>query len=137
MNALQFEAVKVALKQDRTGFVLTLSIHPDEAPEELLRDFVGARYGVAMVRIQDNETATHYDNRLKKAGMLGRSTKFHLWLRRENGLTIDGEDDAVEAIHRICGINSRTELNGNKDAQKLFDEMVEDYEQWSDKDEPF
>jgi Xaa-Pro aminopeptidase len=137
MNALQFEAVKVALKQDRTGFVLTLSIHPDEAPEELLRDFVGARYGVAMVRIQDNETATPYDNRLKKAGMLGRSTKFHLWLRKENSLTIDGEDDAVDAIHRICGIKSRTELNGNRNAQKLFDEMVEDYEQWSDKDEPF
>ena len=137
MNALQFEAVKVALKQDRTGFVLTLSIHPDEAPDELLRDFVGARYGVAMVRIQDNETATHYDNRLKKAGMLGRSTKFHLWLRKENSLTIDGEDDAVEAMHRICNIQSRTELNGNKDAQKLFDEMVEDYEQWSDKNEPF
>lgn len=137
MNALQFEAVKVALKQDRTGFVLTLSIHPDEAPEELLRDFVGARYGVAMVRIQDNETATHYDNRLKKAGMLGRSTKFHLWLRKENSLTIDGEDDAVEAIHRICGIQSRTELNGNKDAQKLFDEMVQDYEDWEDKDETF
>jgi hypothetical protein len=30
MDALQFEAVKVALKQDRTGFVLTLNIHPDE-----------------------------------------------------------------------------------------------------------
>jgi len=137
MNALQFEAVKVALKQDRTGFVLTLSIHPDEAPDELLRDFVGARYGVAMVRIQDNETATHYDNRLKKAGMLGRSTKFHLWLRKENSLTIDGEADAVEAIHRICGIHSRKELNGNKDDKKLYDEMVEDYEHWSDKDEPF
>ena len=137
MNALQFEAVKVALKQDRTGFVLTLSIHPDEAPEELLRDFVGARYGVAMVRIQDNETATHYDNRLKKSGMLGRSTKFHLWLKKANGLAIDGEADAVEAIHQICGIYSRTELNGNKDAQKLFDEMVEDYERWIEEDEPF
>jgi hypothetical protein len=137
MNALQFEAVKVALKQDRTGFVLTLSIHPDEAPEELLRDFVGARYGVAMVRIQDNETALQYDNRLKKAGMLGRSTKFHLWLRKENALSIDGESDAVEAIHRICNIYSRTELNGNKDAQKLFDEMVEDYERWIEETEPF
>jgi hypothetical protein len=137
MNALQFEAVKVALKQDRTGFVLTLSIHPDEAPEELLRDFVGARYGVAMVRIQDNETATHYDNRLKKAGMLGRSTKFHLWLKRANALPIDGEADAVEAIHQICNIHSRTELNGNKDAQKLFDEMVKNYERWIEETEPF
>ena len=51
MNALQFEAVKIALKQDKTGFVLTLNIHPDEIPDELMRDFVGARYGVAMARI--------------------------------------------------------------------------------------
>jgi hypothetical protein len=36
--ALQFEARKVALKQDRTGYVLTLSLHPDEIPVELLRD---------------------------------------------------------------------------------------------------
>ena len=57
MNALQFEAVKIALKQDKTGFVLTLNIHPDEIPDELMRDFVGARYGVAMARIEDNETA--------------------------------------------------------------------------------
>jgi hypothetical protein len=37
--ALQFEARKVAMKQDRTGFVLTLSIHPDDLPDELIRDF--------------------------------------------------------------------------------------------------
>jgi hypothetical protein len=137
MNALQFEAVKIALKQDKTGFVLTLNIHPDEIPNELMRDFVGARYGVAMVRIQDNESATQYDNRVKKAGILGRSKRFHLWLRNENGLTIDGEDDAVEAIHRICGIQSRTELNGNRQAQDKFDELVNDYEQWGEEDEPF
>ena len=137
MNALQFEAVKIALKQDKTGFVLTLNIHPDEIPTELMRDFVGARYGVAMVRIQDNESPTQYDNRVKKAGILGRSKRFHLWLRNENGLTIDGEDDAVEAIHRICGIQSRTELNGNRQAQDKFDELVNDYEQWGEEDEPF
>jgi len=54
---LQFECRKVALKQDRTGFVLTLALHPDEIPEELLRDFVGSRYGCVMVRIQDDECA--------------------------------------------------------------------------------
>ena len=136
MNALQFEAVKIALKQDKTGFVLTLNIHPDEIPDELMRDVVGARYGVAMARIEDNETAKHYDNRVKKAGILGRSKQFQLWLRKENELTVDSEDDAVEAIHRICGINSRTELNGNRDAQQKFDEMVNDYEQWIE-EEPF
>ena len=74
--ALQFEARKVALKQDRTGFVLTLSMHPDEVPEEILRDFVGTRYGCALVRIQDDESATPYNNRVQKAGMLCRSPNF-------------------------------------------------------------
>ena len=137
MNALQFEAVKIALKQDRTGFVLTLNIHPDEIPQELMRDFVGARYGVAMVRIQDNETVNNYDNRVKRAGIIGKSKRFHLWLRKVKGLEIDGEDDAVEAIYRECNIHSRTELNGNQDAQNKFDEMVADYEKWGEEDEPF
>ena len=137
MNALQFECVKVALKQDRTGYVLTVSVHPDEVPEELLRDFVGSRYGVAMVRIQDNETATPYNNRVKKAGMLCRLPLFYKWLKEENSLTIDSEGDAVDALYNICLINSRTELNGNVDAQQKFDEMVEEYERWKEESEPF
>jgi hypothetical protein len=137
MNALQFEAIKVALKQDKTGFVLTLNIHPDEIPDELMRDFVGARYGVAMVRIEDNETAKHYDNRVKQAGILCKTRTFHLWLKKTHSLDIDSEDDAVEALRTICDIGSRTELNGNKLAQQKFDEMVADYERWSEEDEPF
>ena len=137
MNALQFEAIKVALKQDKTGFVLTLNIHPDEIPNELMRDFVGARYGVAMVRIEDNETAKHYDNRVKQAGILGKTRVFHLWLNKIHGLEINGEDDAVEAIRTICDIGSRTELNGNKVAQQKFDKMLAEYEKWSEEDEPF
>ena len=80
VSTLQFEGQKVALKQDRTGFVLTLSIHPDEAPEELLRDFVGARYMVVMARIQDDETPTPYKNRVSKAAMLCKSLDFQIWL---------------------------------------------------------
>jgi hypothetical protein len=82
--ALQFEARKVALKQDRTGFVLTLAIHPDECPEEILRDFVGARYGCALVRIQDDESATPYSNRVQKAGMLCKEPNFQDFLQTGN-----------------------------------------------------
>ena len=136
MNALQFEAVKVALKQDRTGFVLTLNIHPDEIPEELIRDFVGARYGVAMVRILEDESATKYDNRVKHAGILCRSREFQFWLT-EQGLAVHkSEEDAIEAVYAMCGIASRTELNGNSEAKQKFDDMVIDYEHWQ-KEGPF
>jgi len=120
--ALQFEARKVALKQDRTGFVLTLSIHPDECPEEILRDFVGARYGCALVRIQDDESATQYDNRVKRAGILCRDPKFHDFLE------VEDESQAAVELCKRCGIESRTELHGNEVAKQIFDDLVKDYE---------
>ena len=126
--ALQFEARKVALKQDRTGFVLTLCLHPDEIPEELLRDFVGARYACALVRIQDDETPTQYKNRVQHAGMLCRTEAFQEWLGA------DSENEAAAILCERCEIDSRSELNGNKQAQALFDELVKDYE---DKNDPF
>jgi hypothetical protein len=123
--ALQFESRKVALKQDRTGYVLTVSIHPDEIPEELLRDFVGTRYGCALVRIQDDESATPYTNRVSKAGMLCRQTMF------QDFLEVNSEDDAASAMCKRLGIASRTELHGNSMAQITFDDLVKEYEKWS------
>ncbi len=124
--ALQFEARKVALKQDRTGYILTLSLHPDEVPEEILRDFVGTRYACAVVRIQDDETPTNYNNRVQKAGILCRVPAFQLFLGE------DSEDLAVYELCKRCGIDSRTELHGNAKAQALFDQLVKEYEEAND-----
>lgn len=137
MNALQFECRKVALKQDRTGYVLTVVIHPDEIPEELLRDFVGSRYGVAMVRISDDESAVPYTNRVMQAGMLCRTREFQFWLKECGHAERVSENDAINALYKLCEVTSRTELNGNTEAQQKFDEMVKDYERWSKEDEPF
>lgn len=120
--ALQFEARKVALKQDRTGFVLTLAIHPDECPEEILRDFVGARYGCAMVRIQDDESATPYNNRVQSAGMLCKQPMF------QEFLNVDSESAAATELCKRCGIESRTELHGNEVAKMIFDDLIKEYE---------
>ena len=120
--ALQFEARKVALKQDRTGFVLTLAIHPDECPEEILRDFVGARYGCALVRIQDDESATPYNNRVQSAGMLCKQPTF------QDFLDVDSESAAAAELCKRCGIESRTELHGNEVAKMIFDDLIKDYE---------
>ena len=132
--ALQFEARKVALKQDRTGYVLTLALHPDEIPEEILRDFVGARYGCALVRIQDDESPTPYTNRVAKAGMLCRESSFQQYLL-DTGLILDkSETSAADAVCEACGIDSRSALNGNQKAVALFDELVLGYETWRSED---
>jgi len=94
--ALQFEARKVSLKQDRTGYVLTLSLHPDEIPVELLRDFVGTRYACAIVRIQDDETPTSYNNRVQKAGMLCRQENFQSFMSEFIDGFVDEDSTADE-----------------------------------------
>jgi len=52
---IQFEAVKTALRQSKEGYVLSLAVHPDDLPGDLMRDFVGSRYVVVMVRLGDDE----------------------------------------------------------------------------------
>ena len=129
--ALQLEARKIALKQDRTGFILTLALHPDEAPEEIIRDFVGARYACALVRIQDDESPTQYSNRVAKAGILCRDPDF------QEFLLCDNETDAAHLLCKRCGINSRTELHGNAVAQAAFDNLIASYETTKANDDPF
>jgi hypothetical protein len=129
--ALQFECRKVALKQDRTGFILTLSMHPDEIPEELLRDFVGSRYACVLVRIQDDETPQEYNNRVQKAGMLCKEYDFQYFLK------VNGEDAAANELCKRLSIESRTELNGNSDAKAKFDALLQDYQSWSNNNDPF
>ena len=126
--ALQFEARKVALKQDRTGYVLTLSLHPDEIPDELLRDFVGSRYACAVVRINDDESPAVYENRTQKAAILCKTELFQRFLGCKT------EDGSAETLCASLGIQSRTELHGNKEAQAKFDQLLKDYE---DANDPF
>lgn len=124
---LQFEALKVAMKQDATGYILTLRLHPDEIPEELLRDFVGARYMIAAVRVDDHEDPVIKKTRVMKAGMLCKSPAFQEWLVKMGHAEKVSETAAVNAIYDMCNISSRTELNGNKQAQEIFDNLVEEY----------
>ena len=184
--ALQFEARKVALKQDRTGYVLTLSLHPDEIPDELLRDFVGSRYACAVVRINDDESPAVYENRTQKAAILCKTELFQRFLgcKTEDGaaetlcaslgigsryacavvrinddespvvynsrvqkaamlckdppfmkwMNCIDETDTTNSLCFDCGIKSRTELHGNKEAQAKFDQLLKDYE---DANDPF
>lgn len=128
MKALQFEATKIALKQDSAGYVLTLRIHPDDLPEELFRDFVGARYGCALVRIGDDEMPVNYVNRVQKAGMLCKDKDFQFWVFDKFGMNDTTEQSAINFLYDTCGIRSRTELSTNLSAQQKFDELVKAYD---------
>jgi hypothetical protein len=127
--------MKLKLTQDGTGFVLALRIHPDQIPEPLVRNFVGARYMVAMVRINDDEEPVQYKKtRSTQAGMLCKNETFQRFLVDQGYAAKADEIDATNALYEICGIHSRSELNGK--GQKEFDQLIEDYNDYA-KDTPF
>ena len=53
--AVHFEAVKTSMSQSKTGTILRLAIHPNEVPPSLHTDWVGSRYMVALVKLDDHD----------------------------------------------------------------------------------
>ena len=133
MQTSQFEGVKVAIKQDRTGYVLTLSVHPDEIPNEILRDFVGARYQVVMVRLGEDERPVNRENFIdvvKISAIVSKDPHFHRWLDETGESFAADEAYAVDWLYTKCGIKSRAEFRVNGEAAKIFLSINEEFKQW-------
>jgi len=138
--AMGFEAVKVSMSQDRNGIILRLNVHPNDCPQELHTDWVGTRYMVAMVRLNDqDEPETREEHQrierlIASAGLLCRNPEFgeYLWscglMDEEDPFKI--EDAAVKAVRKYCGITSRSEFRDNPDARSKFETLREDFRQW-------
>lgn len=138
MKTSQFEGCKVALKQDRTGYILTLSIHPNDVPEEILRDFVGARYQVVMVRLNGDERPmnreSEFPDPVKIAGILCRDANFQQFLV-EIGHTLEAsEKDVIEWMKSEFEIKSRTELRTNEVARNKLYKYNEEFKSWQRND---
>ncbi|NBW17941.1 MAG: hypothetical protein EBR82_59210 [Caulobacteraceae bacterium] len=133
MKTLQFEAVKVAFKQDKNGYILTLCIHPDEVPEDLLRSFVGAVYQVVMVRLDRNadpQEEFESDKAVKMAGMLCRDPKFWEFLHEDSQIFTATEKDATDWLRDFLEIQSRTELKDNAEARTRLDSLHKEFLAW-------
>ena len=139
MKTSNFEAVKVALKQDKSGFVLTLSIHPDEVPEEILRDFVGARYQVVMVRLNSDERPMnreqdHGHDPVRMAGMLCRELVFHKFLYDGGHIFMANEEEATNWLKEYLEVQSRTEIKDNPQAQQKLRGIYQEFQAWKTTD---
>jgi hypothetical protein len=135
IKTLQFEAVKIAMKQDKTGIILTLNIHPDELPVDLMRDFVGARYQVVMVRLNDENRPMSRDQEysrdpVRTAGILCRDKQFAQYLFDKEQIFEKKEDDVIEWLRMELDIESRTELKDEPQKAKKLWSINEEFQAW-------
>lgn len=136
MQNIQFEAVKCGLRQSKEGYVLSLAIHPDDIEGDIVRDFVGSRYMVVMVRVGDDERPLDRnqsfpgDAAVKMAGILCRDPEFWEWLHENEWLQEKNELACTEWLITFLGIESRKELKTNSDARDLFNNIKDKFESW-------
>ena len=116
--------------------MLSLAIHPDEISEALMRDFVGSRYMVVMVRLGDDdqpmvrEETFPGDAAVKSAGILCRDPMFWDWLFQNERIFEKSEAAAKEFLYGYIGIETRKELKTDATARDLFNQIRKTYEAW-------
>jgi hypothetical protein len=136
METLNFEGIKIGLKQSKDGFVLTLAVHPDDIPDELMRDFVGSRYQVVMVRLGDDDQPLSRegefpgDHAVKMAGILCRDPEFWRWLNDREMLMEKNEKACTEWLISYLSIESRKELKTDTEARNLFNQLKRSFDAW-------
>lgn len=136
MQTIQFEAIKTALKQTKDGYGLSLAVHPEDLPEDLMRDFVGSRYMVVMVRIGDNEQPVNRelefpgDHAVKMAGMMCRDSDFWKWIKLKTGADVTSEKECAQWLSEFLNIQSRKELKENQEVREVFNKYRKEFETW-------
>ena len=140
--ALNFEAVKVSMSQDKNGTNLRLCIHPDDVPQELHQHWVGSRYMVAMVKLTDEDEPELSEDQIRKqrlfksAIMVCKEKSFWSYLDDNShfGLetSINSEEGCAKQLRDRLGISSRSELKTNNDALNKFENMLIDYRDYKE-----
>ena len=136
--ATHFESVKIAMTQDKNGYVLKLSIHPNDVPESIMRDLVGSRYMVAMVKLDDQNEPVEPPEKRKTdrlfaaAGALCRQEKFWAFLE-DKGLSysVSSEAEAANALRIYLNISSRKEIKTNNRARDTFGALLDEFKEWA------
>lgn len=130
------ECIKIAMNQDKTGYILKLSLNPADAPEELLRDLVGTRYLAVFVRLdgQDKPVASEITEEGKRAvalaGTLCGDEMFQEWLCISGETDKYSEEAASVAMRRLLGVASRAELKTNAGARQKLKEIRDNFVYW-------
>jgi len=136
MQTSQFEAKKIAMRQDSGGFILTLSVHPDNICENIMRDFVGARYQVVMVRLSDDgkpmvrEQEYPSKDIVRLAGILCKDPFFHKFLIETGQINDPSEEAATDWLRGELLISSRSELKENRQAAQQFKFIHQEFQAW-------
>lgn len=134
------EAKKDGLSQLQDGcWVLKLKVHPDDMLTDLMKLPMGTRLQLAVWLVNDDETTrevrpTNGHKLAMRTAIKCDDVKFRRFLWEKNYIesdTLPTSEEAAEAVRLICGVSSRSNIDGNPDAEAKCRKLLTDYEIWS------
>lgn len=138
METIQFESVKVGMKQDNSGYILTLRIHPDEVPEVIMRDFVGSRYMTVMVRLNEEERPMNREQELARdmvriSGMLCRDPEFWKFLQESGQIIEKSDKEATAWLKTYLKVESRADISKSQQAVEKMLGIKQEFVSWKNR----
>ena len=133
MTASRFEALRVAFRQDKEGYILTLRIHPSDIDGQVMLDPVGQRYYATLLRVDENEQPVTRKERtqgevmVQQAGILCKDPEFWAWMHRRGHAFDASEEATIKGLRDLLGVESRAELATNAEAQEAFRTLLREY----------
>ncbi len=131
-RAMRFECVTKRKVHSKDGYEITIVVQPDEIPEDLLRDYIGSRYILAMVRLNDQDEPMlpkdEGQKALSMAHILCKDEDFGRWLVDIYGDQGDANEIVVvDLLRSVLGIESRAEIKENEETRKQFLDMAKEF----------
>ena len=128
----QLECKKDGLRQTQDGlWKLTLTVHPNDMPDEILKAPMGAHYIAVFAEYDGGEPEPEQPKergkfedlpRSQQAGMLCQDKRFVAWCP---GVTTP--EEAAQYVRDYCGVTSRADLDTNLDAVEHWVLLLDTY----------
>lgn len=135
-----FEATKLPAKQTNGGWVLSLVIHPNDVPEDVLKDPVGTRYMVVVSPFADESPDFEIGTKaFRRLGAVCRDRGYQSWIdfqistHADTSLgqrmySADPYDAAREKTCAVLGLTSSKEVRDNLNAANAFNSLADQYD---------
>lgn len=131
-----FECKKHGLRQlsESGEWVLSLKLHPQELPMDVMTAPMGQRFGLAMVAIADDETEKVIDHKAsQKAALLCENELFKRFLETKWGSAkgaVKTAEQAAYILRSITHVNTRANYDKDGPGRANWERLLSEYEVW-------
>ncbi len=147
------DAIKIAYRQGKDGFVVSFAIHPSDMPADLANADIGSQWRITLTPLDADgnpesevmpshspnnkkpapvDPPARADKRLmKQAGICCRDPRFWQYLT-EKAMPANDAEDAAVAVRLICHVKSRNEIVPDTPAGATWQRLYDEFALWRD-----